>query len=1158
MSKIERRNPQTSFPNRTLNVQNQRNTGASQEANSTAPTESVVHPEDVNQAHGFDCEHRTSTHTHTHSAPLSAGRTLQASGVNSLLQLQMQSSDGSTPTKLLEDPRKTTQGAAQRLYDAMKGVGTNEKEIFRVLRDRTFEEIELIRDDFQAKFGDSLDHAIEAELSGKQERKAKVLLQGDTISSAHRGAKMLRFAMEGMGTDEKGVLDSLYGTSDQERQAITEEYRQQTGRSLEKDLRSEHSGTDEIMAMAMYKRGNIAETDLLRAAMKGIGTDEAAIFRTLEGKDKEQLVEIQEDYQNFYDRELPRDLKKELSGGDLLKAEALLEKGYISGADKLHIAMHGWGTDTKTVFSVFEGKTEEERQTIISEYNTEYGDLNAALKDELTETQFSEVQSLMEHGELSIAEQLNRAMRGFGSDEEAILNTLNGLDTETLNTAREEYQQRYDRDLDKHIRSELNGRDQEKADILLKNGSFDLSEKIHYATIGRKVDKEALFEALEQATPEERTQLEQTFKQKYNRSISKHLASKLKGAEETKALFLLEGPMTLEQKLEVATVGIGTRENEIFQAIEDATPEERMALTQNDEVMSQLKKDLNDRDMERVDILLERGHLTRSEKLHFAMEGRGTDEDLVFEALANLSFDERAKLQEDYRIEYGRELIDDLRSELDKREMWKAEDALAGPPATMRERVDRAEVRMSRERDSGTLAANVSDNIMDLLTATGKNIDQEFRELRHIYKEAREGNISVDSANEQLTVKEAGLDELTQQYQEKKDSTASTVSNIATMSVAAAATVATGGMATLPAAAVVAASAGTAKVVSSQLVTGNSYDLTGLQGAQDFLVGAGEGLALVAMGKAGEALYSTLGKQALLAQGHEVTKEGLLALGRKALEGTGKTITKELVEKAAQDAVTQAGKEFLKKSLLHKIGGAALTGAVKGSTFYGVKTAIETTVDDATWESEFSEAIVKILKETGSSAASGAKNFAVAMSTLQVGAQVNEAMMSQIKRTIGEQLADKAGTAFSAEELTQAGMEALGGGADSLAADVIQEAGREKLLTDLGSQFLDKNMVGESVEIFAGNMLKRATAAYTKNSLESLNKHEIWRDGMGEALEHLWRSSNETAIKGTAQWGGKDVAMEFVRRTGAVNSGGPSEALLSSVLWRSLGATINQ
>lgn len=1159
MSKLDR----TTTPLRTNNLQSLQTTEKSvqlqSEVGQLQPVTTQVDPEDFQQSHSFEKTSQLSQTENTNQLPQASQHRPQASRVSPLLRLQINASSEQPESLMFRDnPEATTEGAAERLHEAFKGVGTNEKEVFRVLRDRTSEEIELIRADYSELYGTSLDEELTSELNGNDLRKAELLMAGDSISPTERSAEWLHMAMKGWGTDEKAILDTLYGTNNIERNDIKIAYHKLTGSTLGGDIRSEHSGSEKIMALAMLERGTISDADILRAAMRGIGTDKDAIFRTLEGKTPEQLEEMQYQYREYYERDLPRDLKKELRGSDEAKALALLKHGTLTPADKLHIAMEGWGTNFKAICEVFEGTTAEERTQIILEYSQEYGSLNDDLKSELNKTQWAEIQSLMEHGELSLAETLNRHMRGLGTDEEGILTALNGQSLNDITEAKSEYRSRYKRSLEAHIQSELSGRDLEKAKILLKQGSYDTLQDLHYLTVERKVDTAALFEALEQVPEHERGTLNQDFHDKYGSTLSTRLRSKLKGSNEVKALYLLEsGPLSLEQKLDVAMVGVGTRENEVFDAVAQATPEERKALSENDELMGKLDKALMTHDRERLGILLENGELTRTEKLHFAMAGRGTDEELLFEALADLSPEERAFVQKDYKTQYGTELMDDLKSELGKRDLWKAQDALALPPATLREHVERVEDKMLRERDSGSYASNFSDSLMDTFYSTGRQIDQEFRELRHVYKQAKTGELSPTEANQQVVEKEVKLDKLAEHYRGQKDSTAKTVSGIATMSVAAAATVATAGMATLPAAAIVAAGAGTTKVMTKHVVIGESYDVTGLEAAQDFVIGAGEGLATVAMGKAGEALYSSLGKQILAAQGQDVSRQGLMALGRKALQESGQTVTQELLEKASEETLKKTGKEFFKQSILHKVVGSSLSGAAKGAAFTATKTAANTIASSETWESEMSEAIMKVLGDTGASAVKGAKSWAVTLAALQLGSQVSGAAMETVKHSIGERLVDTQDITFSASELREAGLKALGEQAQGVDAKFIEAIGREKLVLDIGSKFFEENLAGQALDIIAGQLLKRGTAAYTRNVIESLNNHEVWRDGAGEAIENLWRSSNETALKGTAQWGGKDVAMELAKRSGVVHNDA-SSALLSSVLWRSLGATINK
>ena len=71
-----------------------------------------------------------------------------------------------------EDARLTTEDAAKRLRDAMKGIGCNNKEVFRLLSERSAEEIKLIRQDFRKLTGDSLTSWLKSNLWGNHFKQA--------------------------------------------------------------------------------------------------------------------------------------------------------------------------------------------------------------------------------------------------------------------------------------------------------------------------------------------------------------------------------------------------------------------------------------------------------------------------------------------------------------------------------------------------------------------------------------------------------------------------------------------------------------------------------------------------------------------------------------------------------------------------------------------------------------------------------------------------------------------------------------------------------------------------------------------------------------------------------------------------------------------------
>ena len=101
---------------------------------------------------------------------------------------------------------KKTEGAANELFAAMDGWGTDEKKIFAALRGKSAEEIKAIKAAYHAKTKRSLEADLTAELSGNDLKEAKALLSQDPVQQK---VAALQNAMQGFGTDEKKVKQNL-------------------------------------------------------------------------------------------------------------------------------------------------------------------------------------------------------------------------------------------------------------------------------------------------------------------------------------------------------------------------------------------------------------------------------------------------------------------------------------------------------------------------------------------------------------------------------------------------------------------------------------------------------------------------------------------------------------------------------------------------------------------------------------------------------------------------------------------------------------------------------------------------------------------------------------------------------------------------------------
>uniref|UniRef100_A0A336M5A5 Annexin n=1 Tax=Culicoides sonorensis TaxID=179676 RepID=A0A336M5A5_CULSO len=115
-----------------------------------------------------------------------------------------------------------------------------------------------------------------------------------------------------------------------------------------------------------------ADAAVLRAAMKGFGTDEEKIINIVTARANFQRQAINQAFSSQFGRDLIKDLKSELSGkledvvlGLMMKPEQFLCK-------QLNKAMVGMGTDEDTLIEILCSRTGEEMRVITRAYDEMY------------------------------------------------------------------------------------------------------------------------------------------------------------------------------------------------------------------------------------------------------------------------------------------------------------------------------------------------------------------------------------------------------------------------------------------------------------------------------------------------------------------------------------------------------------------------------------------------------------------------------------------------------------------------------------------------------------------------------------------------------------------------------------------------------------------
>ncbi|GAA1769389.1 hypothetical protein GCM10009712_16720 [Pseudarthrobacter sulfonivorans] len=159
---------------------------------------------------------------------------------------------------------------------SVKGWGTDENRLFKALQGRTPLQVGAMRKAYAATYpGRDMDEDINEDVSGSEQERADALLSGDPTAAA---VATLNDAMDGAGTNEALIMETLRGKTSAERDAITAAYKEKYGVDLKVSLADEMSDNDLDQANALLA-GDTTKADAIEVneAMEGVGTDEKAI-----------------------------------------------------------------------------------------------------------------------------------------------------------------------------------------------------------------------------------------------------------------------------------------------------------------------------------------------------------------------------------------------------------------------------------------------------------------------------------------------------------------------------------------------------------------------------------------------------------------------------------------------------------------------------------------------------------------------------------------------------------------------------------------------------------------------------------------------------------------------------------------------------------------
>ena len=371
---------------------------------------------------------------------------------------------------------------ADKLYNAMKNWGTDEDAVNSILNDGSLTPADIvnIKNAYEEKYGKTLEKEIKEDFSGKAEDDLlKVLSNADkevekavleqskqNVSLSDREIDLmvdkLYTAMKGWGTDEQAVNEVLNDESLTAADIVTimNAYEAKYGKTLEKEIREDFSGD--------------AQDGLLKV---------------LSDAEKEVMENVKTD-----------PVEGGVSGEIHSYTNTLNEREVDLIVDKLYSSMKDLGTDEEAINEVLndESLTAADIVTIMNAYEAKYGktlekeiredfsgDAQDSLLGVLDKAKAEMRKNIIEHGESTLsdrevelmADNLRLAMKGAGTEEEAVSNILNdpSLTSADILKIVDKFEEKYGESLEDDIKGDFTGDEQKSLLGVLKKAETDFS-----------------------------------------------------------------------------------------------------------------------------------------------------------------------------------------------------------------------------------------------------------------------------------------------------------------------------------------------------------------------------------------------------------------------------------------------------------------------------------------------------------------------------------------------------------------------------------------------------------------------------------------------------------------------------------------------------------
>ena len=278
----------------------------------------------------------------------------------------------------------SAQQDADALRNAMKGFGTDEDALIKIVANRTNQQRMEIKEAYKTSFGRDLISDLKSELRGKLED-AMVALFTEPIEY---DCDSLKKAMKGIGTDEDSLIEIITSRPNWMLQKIKEKYKEKYKKDLESAIKSETSGDLQRLLISILQcrrsennNPNQAECavqakELFDAGEGKWGTDSSVFNKIFTNSSPAEIACIAREYNKISGHTILDAIKKEFSG-NTKKCLISIVYATISPSEyfatRVKDAIKGFGTNDHLLIRVLITRDEIDMPQIKQYYKQLYG-----------------------------------------------------------------------------------------------------------------------------------------------------------------------------------------------------------------------------------------------------------------------------------------------------------------------------------------------------------------------------------------------------------------------------------------------------------------------------------------------------------------------------------------------------------------------------------------------------------------------------------------------------------------------------------------------------------------------------------------------------------------------------------------------------------------